>query len=63
MPKQSSKARQDQDSAMDVYSCRLTAWHARKARRVGGGNLAEGIRKLIEDFKESSIIKTNLMIT
>ena len=34
--------------AMSVYYARLTARHARLARRFGGGNLSEGIRFAIE---------------
>jgi hypothetical protein len=36
------------DVAMEVYYARLTATHARLARRLGGGNLSEGIRVAIE---------------
>jgi len=34
--------------AMQVYYARLTATHARLARRIGNGNLSEGIRAAIE---------------
>ena len=34
--------------AMSVYYARLTARHARLARRLGDGNLSEGIRFAIE---------------
>jgi hypothetical protein len=34
--------------AMEVYYARLTATHARLARRMGHGNLSEGIRAAIE---------------
>lgn len=34
--------------AMSVYYARLTATHARLARRMGDGNLSEGIRFAIE---------------
>lgn len=37
-----------QDVAMEVYYARLTATHARLARRMGHGNLSEGIRVAIE---------------
>jgi len=37
-----------QDVAMDAYSVRLTAWHARQARRLGGGEVSAGVRKAIE---------------
>lgn len=37
-----------QDEAMDNYSIRMTAWHARMARRIGSGNQGEGVRKSIE---------------
>jgi hypothetical protein len=36
------------DVAMEVYYARLTATHARLARRMGQGNLSEGIRIAIE---------------
>jgi len=36
------------DVAMEVYYARLTATHARLARRMGNGNLSEGIRLAIE---------------
>ena len=36
------------DVAMSVYYARLTATHARLARRLGHGNLSEGIRAAIE---------------
>jgi len=34
----------EQDAPMDNYNARLTAWHARMARKFGEGNLSEGIR-------------------
>jgi hypothetical protein len=37
--------------AMEVYYARLTATHARLARRVGSGNLSEGIRIAIEHYE------------
>ena len=39
-----------QDSPMSNYTARFTAWHARMARRVGEGNLSEGLRKALEDY-------------
>lgn len=44
-----SKWRQEQDAPMDKYDIRLTAAHARHARRRGAGNLARGVRRLIEE--------------
>ena len=43
-----SKLRKEQEVAMDVYYVRMTAAHARIARRKGSGNLSQGIRILIE---------------
>ena len=37
-----------QRGSMDVYAVRLTAWHARMARRLGHGNLSRGIRLALE---------------
>ena len=37
-----------QDAPMDTYYNRLTAWHARKARKIGEGNLSKGVRIAIE---------------
>lgn len=36
---------------MEVYYARLTATHARLARRIGNGNLSEGIRVAIEHYE------------
>lgn len=44
-----NKWRQEQDAQMDGYCIRMTAAHARHARRRGSGNLAHGVRKLIEE--------------
>lgn len=33
---------------MDNYNARLTAWHARMARKIGNGNLSAGLRLAIE---------------
>ena len=44
----------DQDAAMDNYNARLSAWHARMARKIGEGNLSEGVRKAIEYFIEKT---------
>jgi len=40
----------DQDDPLDNYNARLSAWHARMARKIGEGNLSGGIRKAIEYF-------------
>lgn len=37
-----------QDCAMDNYNARISAWHARTARKLGDGNLSAGIRLAIE---------------
>ena len=34
-------------------SVRLTLWHIRAARRIGGGNVSDGIRAAIERFAQS----------
>jgi hypothetical protein len=39
------------DVAMEVYYARLTATHARLARRIGQSNLSEGIRVAIEHYE------------
>jgi len=46
MPK--SKWRQEQEQAMDRYDVRMTAAHARRARKIGKGNLSDGVRQAIE---------------
>jgi len=46
----------EQDSAMDTYCMRLSAWHVRMGREAGMtkgmeegcGNLSDGVRKAIE---------------
>lgn len=43
-----------QDAPMDVYPIRMTAAHARRARKIGQGNLSKGVRKSIEDEPEQS---------
>lgn len=48
MKPQPQQARQD--VAMDAYSVRLTAWHARQVRRIGGGELGQGMREVIEAY-------------
>jgi hypothetical protein len=42
----------DQDYPLDNYNARLSAWHARVARKIGDGNLSSGIRKAIEYMVE-----------
>lgn len=37
-----------QEEPMEIYSVRLTSWHARHARRLGHGNLGRGVRIAIE---------------
>lgn len=36
------------EDPMDVYTVRLTATHARKARRIGAGNLGQGLRDALD---------------
>jgi len=43
-----------QEDPMEIYSVRLTAWHARHARRLGMGNLGRGIRIAIEKASKDS---------
>jgi hypothetical protein len=43
-----------QRECMDVYAVRLTAWHARMARRIGAGNLGRGIRIAIEKLAKAN---------
>jgi len=45
---------QYQEDPMEIYSVRLTAWHARHARRLGMGNLGRGIRIAIERASKDS---------
>jgi hypothetical protein len=47
-PDTPEKQEKFQDCTMDIYSIRLTSWHARIARRIGLGNLSRGIRLIIE---------------
>jgi hypothetical protein len=47
-----SKLRQEQDGPMDVFSVRMTAAHARRARKLGNGNISEGVRMRLEDEQE-----------
>jgi hypothetical protein len=42
----------DQDDPMDVYPHRMSAAHARKARRIGKGNESRGVRIAVEAFGE-----------
>jgi hypothetical protein len=43
------KWRQEQDAPMDTYPVRMTAAHARHARKKGEGNLSQGVRRAIEE--------------
>jgi len=45
------------DAALDVYYARISAHQARVARRLGEGNLSEGIRRAI-DFAEQRDLKS-----
>lgn len=47
-----SKWQLEQDERMDTYRLRLAARHARHARKRGDGNIAEGVRRLIEEDAE-----------
>ena len=46
-----------QAEVMDIYSVRLTSWHARMARRIGMGNLARGIRIALEKMSKEEGVK------
>lgn len=48
MAKKKGKLREEQEAAMDAYTYRLTAAHARHFRKVGKGNGSEGARILAE---------------
>ena len=37
------------EDPMDAYNIRLTANQARKSRKLGGGNMAKGARRAIEE--------------
>ena len=51
-----SRWQNEQDGKMDKYDVRLSARHARHARRKGEGNIGEGVRLLIEeDAEEGSV--------
>lgn len=50
-----SKWQLEQDEQMDAYRLRLAARHARHARKRGDGNLAEGVRRLIEEDAEGFV--------
>lgn len=41
----------DQNEPLKPSSVRLPFWHVREARRIGKGNLSEGIRIALEFFK------------
>ena len=43
-----SKWRQEQEGKMETFSIRMTAAHARAARKLGKSGIAEGVRKAIE---------------
>lgn len=47
-----------QREPMDAYAVRLTAWHARMARRLGQGNLSRGIRITIEKLSKIVDVKS-----
>jgi hypothetical protein len=44
-----SKLRQAQDDAMEVFSVRMPRALARHYRKIGRGNVSEGVRKLGEE--------------
>lgn len=52
-----------QDSPLDVYSIRITAFHARMARQLGNGNLSNGIRlaleRVIQNYSENPTKNVN----
>lgn len=39
-----------QDDPMKVVALRLTNWHTRKAKKIGDGNLSEGVRVALESY-------------
>lgn len=43
-----SKWRQEQEVRMETFSIRMTAAHARLARKISGGGVAEGVRQALE---------------
>ncbi len=47
--------RQEQEAPMDSYHVRLTAAHARHARKKGKGNVSAGVRQLIEEDAEGFV--------
>lgn len=47
------KSKLRQDAPMSVYPVRLTAAHAIAARRIGAGNLSDGVRMAVEACKEN----------
>lgn len=47
--------RQEQEAPMDGYHVRLTAAHARHARKKGKGNVSAGVRQLIEEDAEGFV--------
>ncbi len=47
-----SRPRKDANFAMQVYTIRLGPKQARMARRLGDGNLSEGIRLAIDSWEE-----------
>ena len=65
MAKMPGRPRIFPEIAMSVYYARLTATHARLARRLGDGNLSEGIRVAIdhaaacEEFRKEKEDPTN----
>jgi hypothetical protein len=48
------------DVAMEVYYARLTATHSRLARRLGNGNLSEGIRMAIEHCEKCPDMRSEM---
>jgi hypothetical protein len=50
-----SKWQLEQEERMDTYRLRMAARHARHARKRGGGNIAEGVRILIEEDAEGFV--------
>lgn len=59
MPAKKGRPLEFQDVPINVYSVRLPAWYAIRARRLGDGNMSNGIRiaidravKEMKDFDE-----------
>jgi hypothetical protein len=50
--KTDSQQRSEEEEAMKCYSVRLSNKLTREARKIGEGNISEGIRKSIKKYNE-----------